>query len=160
MDRDMHARRRRTGPAWLVLAPALMLLAGCGAPAVGLISPAVSGAPAVADAVGGNRSEGYWVARKPAVEAAVTDAAAAFDLTETSRRDDGDNTIIGYADDAGTPLEARIDPRTRALTFVSFSGPVGLTSLFARQVTEELRAADAYLVDWAGGAAPGGARYQ
>lgn len=78
----------------------------------------------------------------------------------------GDHSIIGFADDPGTPPEARIDPRTASVTFVSFSGPVGLTSLFARQVTvalqvtQDLRAADAYLVDREGDGAPAGASYQ
>ena len=52
------------------------------------------------------------------------------------------------ADRRDQTLRLRIEDRSEALTFVRFTGAPGMARLVSRQMTEELRAAGAFLVDW------------
>jgi len=126
-----------------------LALSGCGAaPAVTLLSPAVSGAPAVAEFVGGENSESYWVARHDDVVDAARRSGERFALTLARDDANAERTLLVFSDTAKTKLRLHIEERTPALTYVRFNGPSGMARLLSRQMAEELDAADAFLVDW------------
>ena len=116
-----------------LLAPFVVLaLTGCVAPAATLLSPAITGAPAVADFLG----EG------------TSDTAARFDLQIRREGDNPERTLLVLADRRDETLRLRIEDRSEALTYVRFTGSPGMARLVSRQMAEELRAAGAFLVDW------------
>ncbi|MEP4377776.1 MAG: hypothetical protein ABJ215_17915 [Alphaproteobacteria bacterium] len=131
----------------LVLTAALAL-AGCAAPAVSLLSPAISGVPAVSDFVGSGASDSYWVARYEDVVVASRRAGATFGLSTELDDETPARTILRLVDRTEAGVRLRIEPRTDSLTFIKFGGPAGMTRLMSRQIAHELEAADAFLVDW------------
>jgi hypothetical protein len=132
-----------------LLAPFVVLaLTGCVAPAATLLSPAITGAPAVADFLGEGTSDSYWVARRVDVVIAVRDTAARFDLQIRREGDNPERTLLVLADRRDETLRLRIEDRSEALTYVRFTGSPGMARLVSRQMAEELRAAGAFLVDW------------
>ncbi|MDA0787595.1 MAG: hypothetical protein O3B37_15045 [Proteobacteria bacterium] len=127
---------------------AMLSLAGCAAPAVSLLSPAISGVPAVADFVGSGASESYWVARYEDVVVAARKAGAIFGLTVAQDDETPERTILRLTDRTEAGIRLRIEPRTDSLTFIKFGGSAGMTRLMSRQIAHELAAADAFLVNW------------
>lgn len=131
----------------LILAVTLSL-AGCAAPAVSLLSPAISGVPAVADFVGSGASESYWVARYDDVIVAARKAGVTFGLTVAQDDETPERTILRLTDRTEAGIRLRIEPRTDSLTFIKFGGSAGMTGLMSRQIAHELERADAFLVNW------------
>ncbi|MBO6784605.1 MAG: hypothetical protein JJ899_15220 [Alphaproteobacteria bacterium] len=126
-------------------------LAGCAAPAASLLTPAVSGAPVVADFVGGNVSDSYWGARRADVVSAARKAAQAYDLDLVRDAFNDERALLVYADRSEQEvLRLRIEARTSVLTYVRINADPGLARLISRQLVEELRAADAFQVKWRG----------
>lgn len=124
-------------------------LAGCAAPAVSLLSPAVSSAPSVVDFLGDDVSDSFWAASRSDVGAAARQAGQAYDLNLTRDETSDERVLLVFADESGASIRLRIERRTGVLTFVRFTGPSGLASLLSRQMVEELRTVDAFLIDWA-----------
>lgn len=133
--------------AVLLIVP--LALAACTAPAVTLLSPAVSSAPSVVDFIGDDVSESFWAATRPDVAEAARQAGQAYDL-DLTRDETGDKRVLlVFVDESGASIRLRIERRTNVLTFVKFTGPSGLASLLSRQMVAELRTVDAFLIDWA-----------
>jgi hypothetical protein len=144
----MRVAAHRFSSLRLLASLVVLALAGCAAPAATLLSPAITGAPAVADFLGEGTSESYWVARRVDVVMAARDTAARFDLEIRREGDNAERTLLVLADRREETLRLRIEDRSEALTFVRFTGTSGMTRLVSRQMAEELRMAGAFLVDW------------
>lgn len=145
----MRTRTAREFVNLRLLAPLVVLaLAGCAAPAATLLSPAVSGVPAVADFLGGDSGESFWAARQNDVVVAARRAGKAFELDLEREEADAERILLVFADETGATLRLRIERRTPVLTYIRFTGPSGLTSLMTRQIVDELNLADAFLLDW------------
>ena len=127
---------------------ATLALAGCAAPAVSLLSPAISGVPAVADFVGSGASESYWVAGYDDVVVASRKAGVTFGLTVAQDDETPERTILRLTDRTEEGIRVRIEPRTDSLTFIKFGGSAGMTRLMSRQIAHELERAGAFLVNW------------
>lgn len=125
-----------------------LALAGCAAPAATLLSPAVSGAPAVAEFLGGDHSESFWAARQFHVAAAARSSGRTFDLERTRDETDDQRILLVFADRTGETVRLRIEERTGALTFVRFTGAPGLARLMSRQMAQDLRKSKAFVVEW------------
>lgn len=126
-----------------------LALAGCAAPAVSLLSPAVSSAPSVVDFLGDDVSESFWAAARSDVAEAARQAGQAYDLDLTRDETGDERVLLVFVDEAGASIRLRIERRTNVLTFVKFTGPSGMASLLSRQMVAELRTVDAFLIDWA-----------
>ena len=133
----------------LLAALVVLALTGCAAPAATLLSPAVSGAPAVADFLGGDVSESFWAARQNDVVVAARRAGSAFELER--ERENAERVLLVFRDETGAQIRLRIELRTPVLTFIRFTGPAGLTRLMTRQIVDELNGVDAFLLDWTDG---------
>lgn len=129
----------------------VLALTGCAAPAAMLLSPAVSGAPAVADFLGGDVSESFWAARKNDVVVAARRAGSAFELERERDEENAKRVLLVFRDETGAQIRLRIERRTPVLTFIRFKGPAGLTRLMTRQIVDELNGVDAFLLDWTDG---------
>jgi len=125
-----------------------LALAGCAAPAATLLSPAVSGAPAVAEFLGGDHSESFWAARQFDVAAAARRSGRAFDLALTRDETDEARVLLVFADRTDEMVRLRIEERTDALTFVRFTGAPGLARLMSRQMAANLRRTKGFIVEW------------
>jgi len=126
-----------------------LALAACTAPAVSLLSPAVSSAPSVVDFIGDDVSESFWAATRPDVAEAARQAGQAYDLDLTRDETGDERVLLVFVDETGASIRLRIERRTNVLTFVKFTGSSGLASLLSRQMVAELRTVDAFLIDWA-----------
>lgn len=144
----MRVAAHRFSSLRLLVPLVVLALAGCAAPAATLLSPAITGAPAVADFLGEGISDSYWVARRVDVVIAARDTASRFDLQVQREEDNAERSLLVLADRREDTLRLRIEDRSEALTFVRFTGSPGMARLVSRQMTEELRAAGAFLVDW------------
>lgn len=133
--------------AVLLIVP--LALVACTAPAVSLLSPAVSSAPSVVDFIGDDVSESFWAATRPDVAEAARQAGQAYDLDLTRDETGDERVLLVFVDEAGASIRLRIERRTNVLTFVKFTGPSGMASLLSRQMVAELRTVDAFLIDWA-----------
>ncbi len=129
----------------------VLALTGCAAPAAMLLSPAVSGAPAVADFLGGDVSESFWAARQNDVVVAARRAGSAFELERERDEENAERVLLVFRDETGAQIRLRIELRTPVLTFIRFTGPAGLTRLMTRQIVDELNGVDAFLLDWTDG---------
>ncbi len=116
-----------------------------------MLSPAVSGAPVVADFLGGDVSESYWAARRPNVVAAAGRAGSALGLDLTRDAHSDERVLLVYADRTEKDVvRLRIESRTDILTYIRINADAGLARLMSRQILEELKSADAFVVTWEG----------
>lgn len=137
---------RRIGT--IFCAAGVVALAGCAAPVASLLSPAISGVPAVSDFVDSGASESYWAARYEDVIVASRTAGLTFGLTLAMDDETPDRTILRLVDRTGAGIRMRIEPRTDALTFIKFNGSAGMMRLMSRQIAHELERAEAFIVNW------------
>ena len=142
------------GSALLFGAAALALasLGGCAlVPAT--ILPAVAGAaPVAVEDRGTRRRDSFWLAHYGDVVEAVLGAGEVLAL-ELKEYDAGEQeATLRFADARDEEITVRIERRTETVTWARFDvdsdNNLGMATLLGRQTIDELKKANAFLVDW------------
>ena len=130
---------------------AIAMCSGCAVPTTTVLPSAVSGAPVVLDRSARER-DSYWVARYEDVVQAALRAGETLALELKTDDIQDDRARLLFSDEHKAEMAFYIERRTSSVTLLRYIGGSGELSsfadLFVQQLVEELRNADAFLVDW------------
>jgi len=127
--------------------------AGCAFSAATILPSAVGTAPVVVDSFETGTSDTFWIAKYDDVVEAALRARVILSLQLKGEKIEDDKAVLRFADQLDERIILHIERRTDTVTrvrFVAGSREVrGLAGLLGRQIIDELRKANAFLVDWA-----------
>lgn len=126
----------------------------CGGCAVAVpVATGVAGAvPAVRQSFGHGQEESFWLARYGDVVNAAVQSQVKLSLTLKEKTSKTNHTKLTLADDRGEEISLLIERLTDTVTRVRFDAGSqefgGFAHLMARQMVQELKESNAFVVQW------------
>ena len=138
-----------------VVAPACVLMmfacGGCVA-AVPIVAGAAGAVPVVGQHLGQGEEDSFWIARYDDVVKATLRAQEKLSLKIKDKKIKKKHAKLTLTDDRNEKIVLQIERLTDTVTRVHFDAGsqefAGFAHLLARQIVQELKDADAFLVHW------------
>lgn len=129
-----------------------MLACGGCATAVPIVAGAAGSTPVVGQYLVQGEADSFWIARYDDVVQATLRAGETLSLEVDHKEVGEDHAELHFSDDQDQEIVLIIERRTETVTRVHFDAGsqefVGFARLLARQIIQELKDADAFLVNW------------
>lgn len=129
-----------------------MLACGGCATAVPIVAGAAGSTPVVGQYLDQGEADSFWIARYDDVVQATLRAGETLSLELDHEETGEDHTELHFSDDHDQEIVLIIERRTESVTRVHFDAGsqefAGFARLLAQQIIQELRNADAFLVNW------------
>ena len=132
----------------------IMINGGCVSPFVMQTAGGAAGgaAPSSSENLGRGKGESYFIARYDDVVEAALKAGEALSLEIKEKKVEAQQASIQYVDGKADKINLLIERRTDTMTSILFDvgwfGSMAFSHMMARQITDELDQAGAFLEDW------------